>query len=153
MKSLSRYSLLLGVVVCVMVLSACTTATQETSVDSPKANIGNRIVDIARSGEGGETEEAMESSEGQVRYEETVSYTNPGGAVEVKFVLTVYICVITDAEAEVLATNSTSINRQLAFKSSFKDAVVGKPIAGLKIDRVGGSSLTTKAFNDWVAAL
>jgi hypothetical protein len=48
-----------------------------------------------------------------------------------------------------LGTNDITKVRQTAFAVDFAEAVKGKKIAELTaIDRVGGSSLTTKAFND-----
>ncbi len=78
------------------------------------------------------------------------TYIDPAGEAKVGFVITVdENGVITDASAEVLGTNDITKVRQTAFAADFAEAVKGKKIAELTaIDRVGGSSLTTKAFND-----
>lgn len=56
--------------------------------------------------------------------------------------------VITDAKTEVHGSQDTSVQRQKAFAEGLPAAVVGKKLSELtKIDRVGGSSLTTGAFN------
>ena len=61
---------------------------------------------------------------------------------------------VVDAKTEVLAKAPISIMRQESFQKDFPEAVIGKKIAGLEnIDRVGGSSLTTGAFNNALAEL
>lgn len=77
------------------------------------------------------------------------SYKNPGGSDEVGFVVMVGSDgVVTDAKAEVLAVNPISKVRQEAFAEAFPAALKGKRLSELTaIDRVGGSSLTTGAFN------
>jgi hypothetical protein len=92
-------------------------------------------------------------AEGEMVYESVVSYSNPGGSDDVGFKLTVENGLVKNVEVDVLAKNSTSINRQNSFRAGLGAVVVGKPLAGLEVDRVGGSSLTTKAFNDWVATI
>jgi len=80
----------------------------------------------------------------------TTHYDNPGGGDDVRFNLTVDDAgTIVEAGSDVLAVNPTSILRQRAFAAEFPKVVVGKKLADLTaIDRVGGSSLTTKAFNE-----
>jgi hypothetical protein len=83
-----------------------------------------------------------------------VTYKEPAGESKVGFLLTVSDGVITDAQAEVLATNPDSQRIQGDFQQAFPAAVKGKQLADLTaIDRVGGASLTTKAFNEALATL
>lgn len=83
-----------------------------------------------------------------------VTYKEPAGESKVGFLLTVSDGVITDAQAEVLATNPDSQRIQGDFQQAFPAAVRGKQLAELSaIDRVGGASLTTKAFNEALATL
>ncbi len=84
-----------------------------------------------------------------------ISYKNPSGEDEVGFTLVVdSLGVITDAKTDVLATNEISKKRQAAFADGLPAAVQGKKLSELaSIDKVGGSSLTTKAFNDSLATL
>lgn len=83
------------------------------------------------------------------------SYGNPSGKDDVKFSLFVDSTgMIVDAKADVLATNEISKKRQSAFAEGFPLAVKGKKLSELNaIDKVGGSSLTTKAFNDSLTEL
>ncbi len=77
------------------------------------------------------------------------TYQSPGGEEKVGFKLVVDAQgVITDAQTEVLGKNPTTVMRQTSFAKSFPEAVKGKKLSELtNIDRVGGSSLTTGAFN------
>lgn len=83
------------------------------------------------------------------------SYGNPSGKDDVKFSLFVDSTgMIVDAKVGVLATNEISKKRQVAFAEGLPQAVKGKKLSELSsIDKVGGSSLTTKAFNDSLAEL
>ena len=82
-------------------------------------------------------------------------YKTPAGEDEVGFTLSVDASgVIVDAKADVLATHDISKKRQTAFAEELPAAVKGKKLSELaSIDRVGGSSLTTKAFNDALTQL
>jgi hypothetical protein len=77
-------------------------------------------------------------------------YSNPGGGDDVAFMLMVDgNGVITQAVTEVLAHNDISKMRQNAFATELPKVIVGKKLSDLSsVDRVGGSSLTTKAFNE-----
>lgn len=79
----------------------------------------------------------------------TTSYKSPAADEKVGFTLVVdEDGVITDAKTEVLTTQPISIERQTKFAEGLPAAVKGKKLSELtKIDRVGGSSLTTGAFN------
>lgn len=85
----------------------------------------------------------------------TGNYESPAGSEEVGFVLFVdENGVITDAEAEVMAENKTSVFRQQSFADAFPEIIIGKNINELEnVDRIGGSSLTTKSFNESLADL
>lgn len=77
------------------------------------------------------------------------SYQSPGGEEKVAFSLIVdREGIITDATTEVLGKNPTTIMRQESFAKDFPAALKGKKLSALtEVDRIGGSSLTTGAFN------
>ena len=79
----------------------------------------------------------------------TPSYQTPGGEEQVGFTLVVDdLGVITDARTQVMAKTPTTEIRQKAFADALPQALKGKKLAELTtVDRVGGSSLTTGAFN------
>lgn len=83
------------------------------------------------------------------------SYKNPSGEDAVGFTLSVdAMGTIVDAKTDILATNEISKKRQVAFAEGLPAAVKGKKLSELSsIDKVGGSSLTTKSFNDALATL
>ena len=60
--------------------------------------------------------------------------------------------IITAASITPMATDEESLDYQKAFASKISETVVGKNINGLKIDTVSGASLTTGAFNTFLAS-
>jgi hypothetical protein len=78
-----------------------------------------------------------------------VSYNNPAGEDEVGVTLTLNKeGVIVATATEVLAAHEISKKRQESFASELTATLQGKKLSELTaIDRVGGSSLTTMAFN------
>lgn len=84
-------------------------------------------------------------------YNQVVFYNNPAGGEDVGFTLTLDESgTILDADAEIRAVNPTSVGLQTNFKAEIKPAVVGKRIAELQVDRIGGASLTTGAFQQFL---
>jgi len=83
------------------------------------------------------------------------SYQTPAGAEQVAFTLTVDEAgVITDAQTTVQGKAPISIMRQTSFAEALPVALKGKKLSELsKIDKLGGSSLTTGAFNAALANL
>ena len=91
---------------------------------------------------------------GATTYDQTVHYNNPGGGDDVEFKVTVDKAgTITDAAATVKAVHDTSIKMQTQFAADVKEEVVGKKLADLKVDRIGGASLTTGAFQTFLDSL
>ncbi|MEX0896187.1 MAG: hypothetical protein WDZ94_04640 [Patescibacteria group bacterium] len=80
-------------------------------------------------------------------------YLSPAGPENVGFTLTIDSAgIITEAQTEVLGKAPTSIMRQESFAEELPSVVVGKQLSELtEVDRVGGSSLTTAAFNEALA--
>lgn len=89
----------------------------------------------------------MKASEKKVNTK--VSYKNPAGDDEVGFTLTINgEGAIVATTTDVLATHDISKKRQEAFAAGLTASLSGKKLNDLtSIDRVGGSSLTTGAFN------
>ena len=76
-------------------------------------------------------------------------YGNPAGEDPVGFNIRVDDNgIITEVKVDILAENSTSKNRQESFATGLPQVIIGKKLSELTaIDKVGGSSLTTNAFN------
>lgn len=149
----SRLPIFVSLAVCVFVLSACattpTSSTTETSIQSNEMPSRTASADVMQS----PTTQQAATETGTKMYKDTVQYTSPAGPEEIGVNLSVENGVVKSVDVEVKATNSTSVNRQLSFKNSLQSAIVGKPLTGLQVDRVGGSSLTSRAFDQWVKTL
>ncbi|MBX9906690.1 hypothetical protein K2X96_02200 [Patescibacteria group bacterium] len=78
------------------------------------------------------------------------AYTSPAGKETVGITLTIKDDVIVAATGEVLATNAASQKFQTQFVAGFGVQVVGKKLSEVSLDKVSGSSLTPKGFNDAV---
>lgn len=83
-------------------------------------------------------------------YTSTGEYVSPGGSEQVEVTLTLKADKVTDATVVAKAILPGSKNFQAKFISGFKALVIGKSIDEVKLDKVSGSSLTPKGFNDAV---
>lgn len=86
-------------------------------------------------------------------YTATGSYNTPGGTERIEITLTIANDIVTAAKAVSKAEARESKEFQAEFIAGFQQAVVGKPLAGLSLNRVSGSSLTPKGFNSAVTAI
>lgn len=83
-------------------------------------------------------------------YEATGHYESPGGEEEIEVSITVKDGTVTDTSTVSKATNPKSVMMQGVFIDNYKAMVVGKSLDEVKLDKVAGSSLTPKGFNDAV---
>ena len=81
---------------------------------------------------------------------ETVTYNTPEGMVPVEFDVTITDGMITSATSNTLATSDASKYNQDNFAKDLSAKVVGKKAADLSVDAIGGASLTTTAFVQFV---
>ncbi len=81
-----------------------------------------------------------------------LSYTSPAGPESIKVSITTQNGIITNVMATPLATAPISLKLQTAFADNVSKSVVGKNLKGLKVDTVSGASLTTGAFNEFLAS-
>jgi hypothetical protein len=88
-----------------------------------------------------------------VIYTEELSYTSPAGKDTVKVSMVTQNGIITSVTTTPLATHPISLKLQTAFAEGVSKSVVGKPIKGLKVDTVSWASLTTTAFNTYLASM
>lgn len=80
-----------------------------------------------------------------------IHYDSPAGDETVEFTLTTSGDTITAVSAKPLATHPISKNLQTKFSESISKEVIGKKKSELQLDAVGGASLTTNAFKQFVA--
>lgn len=97
-------------------------------------------------GEGNGEETSMFYADGT--YTATGNYISPGGAEEIGVTITLQDGVIVNAKVETRATRPTSVKMQTAFEAGFAVFVIGKNIDEVELDKVSGSSLTPKGFNE-----
>jgi len=86
-------------------------------------------------------------------YEAIGHYNSPGGAETIDVTLTLKDGIVSGANVVSQAFRSESQEYQGKFISGYKQYVIGKDISTLKLDRVSGSSLTPKGFNDAVSQI
>ncbi len=94
-------------------------------------------------------EEAVATPENGKKLTATGSYKSPAGMEEIGFTVVVdKDGMITGAEAKPMATDDKSTMFQGNFAKALPAMITGKKLSDLeKIDRTGGASLTTGAFN------
>lgn len=90
----------------------------------------------------------IESGVKNGQYRAMGNYTSPGGPETILVDIHIENGTIVEANAEVQATRAVSKRYQREFVDHFKPMVIGKNIAELKLDKVAGSSLTPKGFNE-----
>lgn len=76
------------------------------------------------------------------------NYQSPNGQETVLVTISISDGVVTAADVDPQATNSTSSRYQGQFAGGIADEVVGKPVAELDVTRIAGSSLTGRGFNE-----
>ena len=81
-------------------------------------------------------------------YTQTGSYQSPAGPEEVGVTLTLEADVVTAVEVEPMPDNPTTTMYQERFAGGISDAIVGKKLDDLAVDKVAGSSLTSGGFNE-----
>jgi uncharacterized protein with FMN-binding domain len=81
-------------------------------------------------------------------YTETGSYQSPAGPEEVGVTITLEADVVAAVEVEPMPDNPTTTMYQERFAGGISDAIVGKKLDELAVDKVAGSSLTSGGFNE-----
>jgi uncharacterized protein with FMN-binding domain len=81
-------------------------------------------------------------------YTETGSYQSPAGPEEVGVTMTLEADVVTAVEVEPMPDNPTTTMYQERFAGGISDAIVGRKLDDLEVDKVAGSSLTSGGFNE-----
>lgn len=121
----------------IVILGSATTAAQIKS-DTANQNLGDQFYF--------ENLKNREIKDGS--YSAIGNYTSPGGIEEITVELQIKNGQVEDANVIPGAQISTSKIFQQEFVDNYKQFVIGKPISEIKLDKVAGSSLTPKGFND-----
>jgi len=99
----------------------------------------------------GDGDETIQQQSAAAR-SQTVSYTSPAGEEDLLVSVAVENGVITEASAQVLASHPISTRYQTGFAEALAGEVVGKTVAeAAQIDRIGGASLATGAFTQYLS--
>lgn len=122
--------------VAIGVLASCSTETAagDTGSGSTAASSGSSTSSSSGSSASG-------------TWTESGSYSTPGGQESVKVTLTAKAGTVTAVKVSGSGGTPNSRQYQSAFESGISSAVVGKPLATLKVGAVSGSSLTGNGFN------
>lgn len=134
-----------------LILSAC---QPNSTAPSPEPTLAP-VMETDTTGDPSEVPGLEEAAPGDQEVSVETTYQSPAQLENVSFTLSVdEEGVITRAESTVLAEHPISIMRQESFAAEFPAALQGKKLAELtQVDRIGGSSLTTGAFNRALADL
>lgn len=81
------------------------------------------------------------------------AYNSPAGSESIGVQLSLKDDMVTDVSVTAKATNETSLKFQKIVSENIKSLVVGKKLDEVKLDKVSGSSLTPKGFNDAIAKI
>ncbi len=87
------------------------------------------------------------------QYDATGNYISPGGAETIKVSLVLEDDIIKDITVTPQAFRPNTIKFQGLFAANYKPLVIGKNIDEVVLDKVGGSSLTPKGFNDAITQI
>ena len=80
-------------------------------------------------------------------------YISPGGQEEIGVSLILKDGVISEITVEPKATRPMSMKMQGMFSGNYKPMVIGKNIDEVTLDKVSGSSLSPKGFNDAITKI
>jgi uncharacterized protein with FMN-binding domain len=86
-------------------------------------------------------------------YSATGDYQSPGGASAIAVAVTLKSGTITAVKVTPKADDATARQYEAQFASGISAVAVGKPIEGLQVGAVSGSSLTSQGFEAALAAI
>jgi hypothetical protein len=142
--------ILIAVTVVVCVIAAVVYAMRPSkTADDMKGGAAKQSAASERKQNAADTKPAAEKPAAAKEVSAMAAYKSPAGEDKVGFTLTVDANgAITDAKTQVMSDNEISKKLQQAFGDGLPAVLKGKKLGELsKIDKVGGSSLTTAAFN------
>ncbi len=94
----------------------------------------------------------LAASRGSGRYPNGVystlgTYAPHGMDTQIEVTITLENDTITSSDVVLLSKNPTSVRITERFDAAYKEFVIGKPIQGLQLDTIAGSSLTPEGYN------
>ena len=137
----------LAIVGLIVIAAVGVFAFQGEKKDMPQAVVETTQVPTS-SKSVGVTVTSKESVYKDGEYKAVGKYTSPGGAETLGVTVILKGDIIESAEVETMGDRPNTMKFQGIFKDNFKSFVVGKNIDEVKLDKVSGSSLAPKGFND-----
>lgn len=130
-------------------------ATTQTNTPpaSPSATASVTIVPASGSGVAQDPAAIPVSRYKDGTYSVTASYDSPAGKESIGVRITLAGDVITASSVTNMSEDGTSSRFQDAFIAGHKTFVIGKNIADVKLDKISGSSLTPKGFNEALSVI
>lgn len=137
-------------------LSATTTTTTETPTETTttvETATTSETVVTPTNEDSTTTVTTNEVSSDELSYNQVMDYTSPGGEDSVRFAMTTdKDGTITSLETTLMEGNQNSEMSTKNFADASKTEIVGKKISELSdITAVGGASLTTAAFKEFIS--
>ena len=143
-----------GLIAATTLLAGCSSKDAIPADDAYQGNSGESMAapssSESASGAGGADNSAKARDTGKYR-DGTYSVDNqpdPSGKAPIDVTVKVAQGDITGVTVVGHTSNDISKKHQAAFIEAIPGVVVGKPLKGLKADKVAGASWTTQAFND-----
>ncbi|MCL3820352.1 FMN-binding protein [Aeromicrobium wangtongii] len=124
-------------------------STSTSSTPSSPAPTTDAPADTAETPDAGNEEAGYADGS----YEAEGTYVNPGGQSTVKVDLTLSGGKISDVTVTPEATDPKSKQFQTKFAGGVAKEVVGKSLDDLDVQKVAGSSLTSKGFNEAIESI
>jgi major membrane immunogen (membrane-anchored lipoprotein) len=122
----------------ILVLTGCNDSNKVNNIDT---NTTQKALPVS----------VVKTSEADGIKTQEVSYKTPAGNDSMKVSVTLKKGIVMDVSVTPLAVNPISLKIQKEFSSGVAKSAVGKNIGGLKVDTVSGASLSTGAFNEFLA--
>jgi uncharacterized protein with FMN-binding domain len=142
---LRRIAAISGGLIGVAALAGCAPSATSTA--------GAAADDTAPSTSSGSSSSSASGDLKDGSYSATGDYQSPGGASAVGVTLTLKSGTITALKVVPKADDPTAQQYEAQFASGVNAVAVGKPIAGLQVGAVSGSSLTSQGFEKALAAI
>jgi uncharacterized protein with FMN-binding domain len=130
----------------VAALAGC--APTAASDAAPASSGGSSSVASPSGGSGGGSGDLKDGT-----YTATGDYTSPGGPSAVEVTVTLKSGAISAVKVVPKAADATAQQYEAQFASGIDAVAVGKPIAGLQVGAVSGSSLTSQGFEKALATI
>lgn len=143
-RSMWPYQIAIGALIILIYLAVVVYNRRDSGTGSEVAQNQNTTQSV-NSETGGEVNGYKDGT-----YTALGNYISPGGREEFSVSLTLKDGVVTDSSVNPGSPIPTSVQFQEQFANGYKQFVIGKSIADLKVGKVAGSSLTPVGFNDAV---